>query len=154
MINLNLFPSRQLSTYMVRLFLTRSLAVLVALVLVLMTLDLLGVFGLFFVVLGFGVVVLWIYVSLRIPLLVSRFLPFSVLLGTLIAFVGLNQHSEVVAMKAAGLSAHQIHAPQVLASNTNTTKQIAFNEGVVVNSARVVNAWSDNDYKPIPPQSG
>src|SRR5439155_4237943 len=30
----------------------------------------------------------------------------------------------------------------------------AFNEGVVVNSARVVNAWSDNDYKPIPPDRG
>ena len=36
--------------------------------------------------------------------------------GTLIAFVGLNQHSEVVAMKAAGLSAHQILAPLVVAS--------------------------------------
>ena len=49
-------------------------------------------------------------------MLISRFLPFSVLLGTLIAFVGLNQNSEVVAMKAAGLSAHQILAPLVVAS--------------------------------------
>ena len=58
---------------------------------------------------GNGDAQLWRYVGLRIPLLVSRFLPFSVLLGTLIAFVGLNQHSEVVAMKAAGLgSATQI----------------------------------------------
>jgi lipopolysaccharide export system permease protein len=47
---------------------------------------------------------------LRVPLLISRFLPFSVLLGALIAFAGLNQHSEVVSMKAAGLSAHQILA--------------------------------------------
>jgi lipopolysaccharide export system permease protein len=30
----------------------------------------------------------------------------------------------------------------------------AFNETVVVNSARVVTAWSDNDYKPIPPDRG
>jgi lipopolysaccharide export system permease protein len=29
-----------------------------------------------------------------------------------------------------------------------------FNETVVVHSARVVNAWSDNDYKPVPPDSG
>jgi lipopolysaccharide export system permease protein len=91
---------------------------------------------------------------LRIPLLVSRFLPFSVLLGTLIAFVGLNQHSEVVSMKAAGLSAHQILAPLVVASIAVSAALFAFNEGVVVNSARVVNAWSDNDYKPIPPESG
>jgi lipopolysaccharide export system permease protein len=91
---------------------------------------------------------------LRIPLLVSRFLPFSVLLGTLIAFVGLNQHSEVVAMKAAGLSAHQILAPLVVASIGIAALLFAFNEGVVVNSARAVNAWTDNDYKVIPPESG
>ena len=45
MINLQFFPSRQVAFYTVRLFLTRSLAVLVALVLVLMTLDLLGESG-------------------------------------------------------------------------------------------------------------
>ena len=53
---------------------------------------------------------------LRVPLLIQRFLPFSVLLGTLIVFTGLSQHSEVVAMKASGLSAHQILAPLILAS--------------------------------------
>ena len=116
MINLSFFPSRQLAFYMVRLFLTRSLAVLVALVLILMTLDLLGESGKILAVPGNGDAELWRYVGLRIPLLVSRFLPFSVLLGTLIAFVGLNQHSEVVAMKAAGLSAHQILAPLIVAS--------------------------------------
>jgi lipopolysaccharide export system permease protein len=139
---------------MVRLFLTRSLAVLVALVLILMTLDLLGESGKILAVPGNGDAALWHYVGLRIPLLVSRFLPFSVLLGTLIAFVGLNQHSEVVAMKAAGLSAHQILAPLIVASIGLAVVLFAFNEGVVVKSARVVNAWSDNDYKPIPPQSG
>ncbi len=154
MINLGFFPSRRLSLYMVRLFVTRSLAVLVALVLILMTLDLLGESGKILAVPGNGDAELWRYVGLRVPLLVSRFLPFSVLLGTLIAFVGLNQHSEVVAMKAAGLSAHQILAPLILASLGLAVLLFAFNEGVVVNSARVVNAWSDNDYKPIPPASG
>ncbi len=154
MINLSFFPSRHLALYMVRLFLTRSLAVLVALVLVLITLDVLGESGKILAVPGNGDAELWRYVGLRIPLLVSRFLPFSVLLGTLIAFVGLNQHSEVVAMKAAGLSAHQILAPVVVASIGIAAALFAFNEGVVVNSARVLNAWSDNDYKPIPPDRG
>ena len=154
MINFSFFPSRRLALYLVRLFLTRSLAVLVMLVLVLMTLDLLGESGKILAVPGNGDADLWRYVALRIPLLISRFLPFSVLLGTLIAFVGLNQHSEVVAMKAAGLSAHQILAPLVLASIVISAGLFAFNEGVVVNSARVVNAWSDNDYKPIPPDRG
>src|SRR5213076_649612 len=154
MINLSFFPSRRLALYMVRLFLTRSLAVLVALVLVLMTLDLLGESGKILAIPGNGDADLWRYVSLRIPLLISRFLPFSVLLGTLIAFVGLNQHSEVVAMKAAGLSAHQILAPLIVASIVLAAALFAFNEFVVVNSARVVTAWSDNDYKPIPPDRG
>jgi lipopolysaccharide export system permease protein len=154
MINLKFFPSRELAFYMVRLFLTRSLAVLFALLLVLMTLDLLGEAGQILAVPGNGDAQIWEYVSLRLPLLASRFLPFSVLLGTLIAFVGLNQHSEVVAMKAAGLSAHQILAPLVVASIAIAIALFAFNEGVVVNAARTVNAWSDNDYKPIPPASG
>src|SRR5436190_20272753 len=139
---------------MVRLFVTRSLAVLVALVLILMTLDLLGESGKILAVPGNSDAELWHYVALRIPLLVSRFLPFSVLLGTLIAFVGLNQHSEVVAMKAAGLSAHQILAPLIVASLGIAVLLFAFNETVVVKSARVVTAWSDNDYKPVPPESG
>jgi lipopolysaccharide export system permease protein len=154
MINLSFFPSRRLALYMVRLFLTRSFAVLFALILVLETLDLLGEAGKILAVPGNGDSALWHYVALRIPLLISRFLPFSVLLGTLIAFVSLNQNSEVVAMKAAGLSAHQILAPLVVASIGIAAALFAFNEGVVVNSARHVNAWSDNDYKPIPPASG
>jgi lipopolysaccharide export system permease protein len=154
MINLGFFPSRRLALYMVRLFLTRSFAVLFALILVLETLDLLGEAGKILAVPGNGDAALWHYVALRIPLLISRFLPFSVLLGTLIAFVSLNQNSEVVAMKAAGLSAHQILAPLIVASIGIAAALFAFNEGVVVNSARSVNAWSDNDYKPIPPASG
>jgi lipopolysaccharide export system permease protein len=153
-INLAFFPSRRLAFYMVRLFITRSLAVLIALVLILMTLDLLGESGKILAVPGNGDAELWHYVALRIPLLISRFLPFSVLLGTLIAFVGLNQHSEVVAMKAAGLSAHQILAPLIVATIGIAVALFAFNETVVVKSSRVVTAWSDNDYKPVPPESG
>ena len=54
---------------MVRLFLTRSVAVLIALVLVLMTLDLLGKSGKILAVPGNGDADLWRYVGLRIPLL-------------------------------------------------------------------------------------
>src|ERR687894_1094728 len=153
MINLQFFPSRRLAFYTVKLFLSRSLAVLVALVLILMTLDLLGESGKILAVPGNGDDELWRYVSLRIPLLISRFLPFSVLLGALITFVGLNQHSEVVAMKAAGISAHQILAPLIVASVGIAAIAFAFNETIVVKSARAVTAWSENDYRPVPRQS-
>jgi lipopolysaccharide export system permease protein len=154
MINLDFMPSRQLALYAAKLFLTRSLAVLVALVLILMTLDLLGESGKILKVPGNGEAELWRYVSLRVPMLISRFLPFSVLLGALIAFVGLNQHSEVVSMKAAGLSAHQILAPMIVASLGVAIALFAFNELVVVKATRTADAWSDADYEPIPPDSG
>ena len=154
MINLDFLPSRSLAWYLVRLFLTRSLAVMVLLVLVLMALDLLGESGKILAVPGNGEAELWRYVSLRVPLLIQRFLPFSVLLGTLITFTSLNQHSEVIAMKAAGLSAHQILAPLILASLGIAAAAFAFNEMVAVNAARTVNAWSDNDYRALKTESG
>lgn len=154
MINLDFLPSRQLALYLVKLFVTRSLAVLLMLVLVLMSLDLLGESGKILRVPGNGDAELWTYVSLRLPLLVRQFLPFSVLLGTLIALASLNQHSEVVAMKAAGLSAHQILAPMLLASVIFAAASFVFNEGIAVKAARTVNAWSDNDYEPLKADSG
>jgi lipopolysaccharide export system permease protein len=153
-INFQFFPSTQIALYTVRLYLTRGFAVLIGLVLVLMTLDLLGESGDILAAPGNGDADLWRYVSLRIPQLVSRFLPFSVLLGTLIVFVGLNQNSEVVAMKAAGISAHQMLAPLIVASLGIAAIAFAFNETVVVRSARVLNAWSENDYRPLASERG
>lgn len=154
MINLDFMPSKSLALYLVRLFLTRTFAVLTLLVLVLMALDLLGESGKILAVPGNGEAELWRYVSLRIPLLIQRFLPFAALLGTLIVFTALNQHSEVVAMKAAGMSAHQVLAPLIVASLGLAAVAFAFNEAVAVNSARMVNAWSDNDFRPIRSSSG
>ena len=150
MINLNFMPSGPIARYTMQLFVTRTLAVLVSLVLILMTLDLLGESGRILAVPGNGQAQLGHYVVLRLPLLISHFLPFSALLGTLIAFAGLNQHSEVIAMKAAGISAHQILAPLILASSILGLFTFAFNETVVVHSARAVNAWSEADYGPVP----
>ena len=145
MINLDFMPSRSLALYLVRLFLTRTFAVLVMLVLVLMTLDLLGESGKILAVPGNRDADLWRYVTLRVPLLIQRFLPFSALLGALITFTALNQHSEVVAMKAAGLSSHQILAPLMAASLGIAALAFAFNEGVAVNAARPAIAmfWPD-----------
>ena len=154
MINLDFMPSRRIAWYMARLFLTRSAAVLVSLVLILMTLDLLGQSGKILAVPGNGDADLWRYVGLRIPSLISFLLPFSVLLGALVTFTGLNQHSEVVSMKAAGLSAHQILAPMIAASIGVAFALFAFNELVVVKSTRIVNAWNDAEFRAIPPDSG
>ncbi len=77
---LQFFPSRQISLYMAKLFLVRTLAVLLMLVLVLQTLDLLGESGKILSVAGNGEGDLWRYIGWRAPQLIARFLPFSVLL--------------------------------------------------------------------------
>lgn len=154
MINFNFVPSWRLARYTVWLYVSRSLAVLLSLSLVLMMLNLLSESGKILAVAGNGEADLWRYVGYRIPQLISFAFPFSFLLGALITFTTLNQNSEVVAMKAAGLSAHQLLAPLMGASLLLAGLSFAFNERVVVNGSRQLSAWSDNDYKPVPPDSG
>jgi lipopolysaccharide export system permease protein len=151
MINVQFFPSKRIAFYMARLFLVRTFAVLAALVLILMTLDLLGESGKILRQPGNGDAELWRYVALRVPMLIARFLPFAVLLGTLITLAALNQHSEVIAMKAAGISAHQIVAPLVVASLAIAVASFAFNERIVTRSAASLAAWEAVNYGQVPP---
>jgi len=143
------FPSRTLGWYMARNFLVKTLAVLAALVFVLQTLDLLGESGDILAYPGNGQHQLWHYVALRVPQLIAFLLPFSVLLGTLITLVTLNQNSEVIAMKAGGVSAHQILAPLVLASLGIAGLSFVFNERLVTRATATLDAWQDVDYGPI-----
>jgi lipopolysaccharide export system permease protein len=154
MVNLDFFPSKRIALYMAKLFVLRSLAVLAALVVVLMTLDLLGESGKILRVEGNGDAQLWQYVGLRIPQLVARFLPFSVLLGTLITLATLNQNSEIVSMKAAGISAHQIIAPLMLASLGVAVITFVFQERIVTRATATLNAWQAVEYGPLPRDSG
>jgi lipopolysaccharide export system permease protein len=154
MMNFNFFPSKRIALYMARMFVVRTLAVLGALVVVLMTLDLLGESGKILRVPGNGDAELWRYVSLRVPQLISRFLPFAVLLGTLITLATLNQNSEVVSMKAAGISAHQIIAPLVVASLGIAAFSFAFNERIVTRANDTLSNWEKVDYGPVPRDRG
>lgn len=144
------FPSRTLTWYLARTFVTRIVAILVMLVLVLMMLDLLSRTGDILAVEGNGEAELLRYVGLRIPQLVSRFLPYSVLLATIITLATFNQNSEITSMKAAGLSAHQILAPLLLAGLATSLISFAFNERVVTKSTAALKAWTAVDYGDIP----
>ena len=145
------FPSRRLTIYLAKLFFTRILAVLVMLVLVLMALDLLGTSGDILAQPGNGQAELLTYVGLRMPQLAARFLPYAILLATIISLIGLNQNSEVIAMKAAGLSAHQVLAPFLLTAGVIAVVNFAFNEAVVTRSTATLNAWQANDFGVVPP---
>jgi lipopolysaccharide export system permease protein len=148
------FPSRTLTLYLARLFVVRIFAVLIMLVLVLMMLDLLSTSGEILAVPGNGQGEVLTYASLRIPQLIARFLPYSVLLATIITLVGLNQNSEVVAMKAAGLSAHQVLAPLLLTALLVGLLSFGFNERVVTRATATLKAWEANEFGPIPRDSG
>jgi len=147
---LDFFPSRTLTLYLAKMFSLRILAVLVMLVLVLMMLDLLSTSGEILAVPGNTEAELWLYASLRVPLLIQRFLPYSVLLATIITLVTLNQNSEVIAMKASGLSAHQVLAPLIMAALVVAGASFAFNERVVTRSAAELNVWEKSEFGALP----
>jgi len=147
---LDFFPSRTLTLYLAKMFVVRIFAVLIMLVLVLMMLDLLSTSGKILAVQGNGESELWTYVSLRVPQLIARFLPYSVLLATLITMVTLNQNSEVVAMKAAGMSAHQVLAPMLLTALCIAVLSFAFNELVVTRATATLKAWEATEYGAVP----
>lgn len=148
------FPSRALGWYVARLFLVRSFVILAMLVVVLQTLDLLGESGKILAVQGNTDADVWHYAAMRLPQIISRFLPFSVLLGTLVTLVTLNQNSEIISMKAGGMSAHQILAPLIVASLFVAGVSFVFNERVVTRSNAVLSAWQKVEYARIPPDSG
>ncbi len=148
------FPSRTMALYMARLFLVRTFAILFALVLVLQALDLLSESGKILAVPGNGQTQVWHYVSLRVPEIVARFLPFTVLLGTIITLSTLNQNSEIISMKAAGLSAHQVLAPLILAAIGVAAVSFAFNDRVVSRATATLDQWQKVDYGPMPVDRG
>lgn len=151
---LNFFPSRTMSLYMGRMFLVRTFAILAALVLVLQALDLLSESGRILAFEGNGEAEVWRYVGLRTPEIIARFLPFSVLLGTILALSQLNQNSEVIAMKASGLSAHQVLAPLILAALGVAALSFAFNERIVSRATATLEQWKKVDYGPLPVDRG
>ena len=149
-----LFPSTTITLYLARLFITRILGVLLMLVLVLQALDLLSETGTILAHPGNGQAQLWTYVTLRTPQLIARFLPYSVLLATLLTFFPLNQNSEVIAMRAAGLSAHQILAPMLLTALVVSGVSFVFNERVVTRATATLKAWEGVGFGPMTRETG
>ena len=151
---LDFFPSRTLTFYLAKLFISRVLAILVMLALVLQMLDLLSESGDILAVKGNGEAQLWFYVTLRFPQLVARFLPYSVLLATLLTFWPLNQNSEIISMRAGGLSAHQVLAPLLLTAGLVAVASFVFNERVVTRANATMKAWEGANWGVIPKASG
>lgn len=148
------FPSRTAAWYMARMFLVRTFAIVFAMVLVLQALDLLSETGRILERPGNGQPEVLRYVSLRAPEIFAFVLPFSVLLGTILTLITMNQNSEVIALKAAGMSAHQVLAPLIIASLGVAVVSFAFNERVVARATATLDQWKKVDYGPLPVDRG
>ncbi|NVJ96828.1 MAG: LPS export ABC transporter permease LptG [Alphaproteobacteria bacterium] len=150
-----LIPSRTLARYMVRMHLGRFFGILIGLTAVLQMLDLLATADEIMAADGASWVSIVSYVSMRAPQLISQFVPFTALLATLLTLATLNQNSEVVVMKASGLSAHRILLPLGIASFIIAAGHFIFNETVLVKANADLEYWQDNDYAvDLPPSPG
>jgi len=151
---LGLFPSPTLTRYLARLFAGRIVGALLMLVLVLQMLDLLGESAKILAHPGNGQGQVWHYVTLRTPQIIQFALPISVLLGTMATFFPLNQNSEIIAMRAAGLSAHQILAPMLVTALVVAGISFTFNERIVTRATATLKAWQNVGYGSIPREEG
>ena len=154
MISVQFFPSRTVSIYMAKTFIVRAFAVLAALVIVLQFLDALSESGYILAHPGNTQADVWRYISLRTPQIIARFLPYSVLLGAIITYSTLNQNSEVIALKASGLSAHQILAPMIVAAIGVAVISFAFNDRIVSRATATLDAWKKAEYAQVPTDHG
>jgi lipopolysaccharide export system permease protein len=143
-----------MSIYMAQMFLVRTFAILAALVLILQSLDLLSESNKILAYAGNGDAQVWRYIGLRAPQIVQTFLPYSVLLGSILTLSQLNQNSEVIAMKAAGLSAHQVLAPLLVAGMAVAIFSFGFNERIVTRASATLEQWKKVEYGPLPIDRG
>ncbi|WP_346344740.1 LPS export ABC transporter permease LptG [Sphingomonas sp. dw_22] len=143
-----------MSIYMAQMFLVRTFAILAALVLILQSLDLLGESGHILAYAGNGDAEVWRYIGLRVPQIIQTFLPYSVLLGSILTLSQLNQNSEVIAMKASGLSAHQVLAPLLVAGMVVSIISFGFNERIVTRATATLEQWKKVEYGPLPIDRG
>lgn len=141
-----MLPSKTLGVYVSKMFLLRFFAFLLMLVLILQSLDLLNESDRILASPMNTQAALLTYVKLRLPQLASQFTPFGVLLATLVTLFTLNANSEIVVMKASGISAHQILLPLFGAAILVSVVHFAFNETILVRSNAVLTAWQDLDY--------
>lgn len=142
----SVLPSRTLAFYVGKLVLTRFLAFLIGLVLVLQVLDLMGQSDNILAAEGATYESLLKYVMLRAPQLISQFAPFAALLSIVTVLATLNQNSEIIVMKGAGLSAFHIIAPAIVITLLIAVGHFVFNERVLTRTNATLIYWQDNEY--------
>lgn len=140
------WPSSVLALYQAKTFALRILAFAFVLIGLLQVLDLLTESEMILAAPGNGNAALLHYVKLRLPQLADTFLPFAVLLGSLLTWSSFSQSSEIVIMKGAGMSPHAIMAPMMLTALLVGGLHFAFAQTVLPRTNAELDAWQKADY--------
>ena len=132
--------------YVGRLFIIRFVGLLAFFVIVLQALDLLNRSETILAAEGATSESIIRYILLRAPEIISQFTPFAALLAIVITLSALNLSSEIVIMRAAGMSAHRVLAPIGACCGAIATLHFAYHELVVVNGSEQLAYWDANDF--------
>jgi len=135
-----------LSRYIALAFARYIAVVLMGLLAILQIMDVIGESNRILSVAGASEADLWRYVQLRLPILISQFLPFAVLLATLITCGTLAVSSQVVIMRSSGLSPHQVLLPMLVIAGLCASFHLIWNETVTVHAAARLAAWQATGY--------
>lgn len=132
--------------YVGRLFAIRFIGLLIFFVIILQALDLLNRSEAIMAADGATTQSIYRYILLRSPQIVSQFTPFAALLATVVTLSSLNLSSEIVIMRAAGMSVHRVLLPIGVACGIIAAAHFTFNELVVVQGSERLAYWEANDF--------
>lgn len=133
--------------YVGRLFIVRFLGLLAFFVIVLQALDLLNRSEAIMAADGATSASIVDYIFLRAPQIVSQFTPFAALLAIVVALSGLNLSSEIIVMRAAGMSVHRVLMPIGIACFAIAVAHFLFHELVVVDASERLAYWEANEFE-------
>jgi lipopolysaccharide export system permease protein len=137
-----------LSSYLMRAYVTRFVALLVGLVFFLQTLDLLGQATEVLKGGGPPMASLLRYVLLRLPAIMETVAPLAGLLGALTALVAMARNSEILAMRAAGRSVMSLIGGLVLVGAVLSVMLFLFSNFIVTHANATLEEWKAAGYRP------
>lgn len=133
--------------YVGRLFTVRFVGLLLFFVIVLQMLDLLNRSEAITAAAGAGPDSIARYIALRAPQIASQFTPFAALLAIVVTLSSLNLSSEIVVMRAAGMSVHRVLRPIGVACFVIAAAHFVFHESLVVPRTAELEYWEANKFE-------
>lgn len=133
--------------YVGRLFALRFFGLLVFFVVVLQALDLLNRSEAIMAADGATSQSIVRYILLRAPQIASQFTPFAALLAIVVTLSALNLSSEIVIMRASGLSVQRVLAPLGVVCALIAAGHFLLHELVVVGNTARLAYWEANDFE-------